>query len=125
MQNEEINQNKKILEQHLEKLKNSPQHQFNADIENMSAKISYLEYIIYAIMSTLNDTERFDYKAFIDKVEKNTNIVKLEDEFNDIKNRYFNRIQKLLFKEDVVNNLNNNDLNMIIDILKDNLKKEG
>ena len=91
----------------------------------MSAKISYLEYIIYAIMSTLNDTERFDYKAFIDKVEKNTNIVKLEDEFNDIKNRYFNRIQKLLFKEDVVNNLNNNDLNMIIDILKDNLKKEG
>lgn len=124
MQNEEINQNKKILEQHLEKLKNSPQHQFNADIENMSAKISYLEYIIYSIMMNLNDTFGFAYEAFVDKVQKNTNIVNLEDEFNEIKNKYFNRIQKLLFKEDVVNNLNKNDLNMIIDVLKDKVNKE-
>lgn len=111
----------------------------NIDLENIGKpvtiayvdameRISHLEYIIYSIIKNLIEMEdyvKFDFRSFVKHIEENTDVSNLEAEYFAIKNKYREHAIDNLFQDDVIDNLSKNDISMVIDILKDELKKEA
>jgi hypothetical protein len=128
MENEEIKQNKKILEQQIDNLKKTDNNNSNIDNENINKRISYLEYIIYSIIKKLIDMKKndiFDFRSFARDIEENTDISNLEGEYLEIRNRYYNRAVNILIKDNMIENLSKIDISMVIELLQSEIKKKG
>jgi hypothetical protein len=128
MENEEMKQNKKILEQQIDSLKKNANNNSNTDNENINKRISYLEYIIYSIIKKLIDMKKndiFDFRSFARDIEENTDISNLEGEYLEIRNRYYNRAVNILIKDNMIENLSKIDISMVIELLQSEIKKES
>lgn len=128
MENEEMKQNKKILEQQIDSLKKNANNNSNTDNENINKRISYLEYIIYSIIKKLIDMKKndiFDFRSFARDIEENTDISNLEGEYLEIRNRYYNRAVNILIKDNMIENLSKIDISMVIELLQSEIKKKG